>query len=256
MRKASFSFFEASIQADFIGIDLTMSDRKPTAYAGLGANLRVSCLGFLMSDDEIVDAIIKGNPRLVAIDAPLSLPKGMDCLEEDCLCRSISLQNGRACERELAKLGIPCYFTTKKSIIKEMVYRGINLKRELCRRDYEVIEVYPYASKVRLFGKPIPPKTRARGRAFLRERLADLIPDLAPHISKLNHDLCDALVAAYTAYLHNRSETEAVGDPEEGLIWIPLKSLQRLNHRLRGLTDCDNIRARESSTNSEEGGID
>ena len=221
MRKASFSFSEASIRADFIGIDLTMPDRKPTAYAGLSTDLRPCCLGFWDSDDEIVDAIIRWRPRLVAIDAPLSLPKGMDCLEEDCPCRSLLPQKGRACERELAKLGIPCYFTTKKSIIKEMVYRGINLKKELCRRGYEVIEVYPYASKVRLFGKPIPPKTRARGLAFLKEYLAYLIPDLAPYISKLNHDLCDALIAAYTAYLHSRSETEAVGDPGEGLIWIP-----------------------------------
>jgi predicted nuclease with RNAse H fold len=224
VREASFSFSEASIQADFIGIDLTMSDRKPTAYAGLSTDLRLCCLGFWGSDDEIVDAIIKWQPRLVAIDAPLSLPEGMDCLEEDCSCQSLLPQKGRACERELARLGIPCYFTTKKSIIKEMVYRGINLKRELCRRGHEVIEVYPYASKVRLFGRPIPPKTSSRGLSFLGERLAGLIPDLAPHISKLNHDLCDALIASYTAYLHSQSETEAVGDPEEGLIWLPLKS--------------------------------
>jgi len=223
VNKRSFSFCEASTQADFIGIDLTASDRKPTAYAGLGADLRLCCLGFLTSDDAIIDAITEYMPRLVAIDAPLSLPSGMDCLEEACLCQRLSPLKGRACERELARLGIPCYFTTKKSIIKRMVYRGINLKRELCRRGYEVIEIYPYASKVRIFGKPIPPKTRARGRAFLRERLADLIPDLAPYISKLNHDLCDALIAAYTAYLHSRSETEAVGDPEEGLLWIPLQ---------------------------------
>ena len=147
----------------------------------------------------------------------------MNCLEEDCPCQGPLPQKGRACERELAKLGIPCYFTTKKSIIKEMVYRGISLKGELCRRGYEVIEVYPYASKVCLFGKPIPPKASSRGLAFLRERLADLIPDLTPYILKLNHDLCDVLIAAYTAYLHSRSETEAVGDLEEGLIWIPVK---------------------------------
>ena len=242
-------------EADFVGIDLTASNRKPTAYAGLGEDLRLCCLGFVTRDNEMIDAITRRQPRLVAIDAPLSLPQGMDCLDEDCPCQSLLPQKGRACERELARLGSPCYFTTKKSIIKEMVYRGINLKRELCRRDYEVIEVYPYASKVRLFGKPIPPKTRARGCAFLRERIADLIPDLAPHISKLNHDVCDALIAAHTAYLHSRAETEAVGDPEKGLIWIPLKSFERLNRRLRGLTDCDNIRAREGSTNSGEGGI-
>ncbi len=210
-------------QADFIGIDLTASERKRTAYAGLGAGLDLCCLGFLTSDAGIIDAIIENNPHIVAIDAPLSLPWGMDCLEEGCPCQSLSPQKGRACERELAKLGISCYFTTKKSFIKRMVHRGIALKRELSRRGYEVIEVYPYASKVRLFGKPIPPKTRARGRAFLRKRLANLVPDVAPYIPKLNHDLCDALIGAHTAYLHGRSETEAVGDPREGLIWIPSK---------------------------------
>ena len=109
---------------------------------------------------------------MIAIDAPLSLPKGLCCLEDICSCQPISEVKGRNCERELAKLGIPCYFTTKKSIIKAMVYRGIRLKTELEAMGYKVIEVYPYASKLRLFGKPIPSKLNPDGLTFLKQRIS------------------------------------------------------------------------------------
>jgi len=120
--------------------------------------------------------------ELVAIDAPLSLPNGLCCLEESCSCQPRARVKGRSCERELARLGIPCYFTTKKSIIKAMVYRGIRLRTELEAMGYEVIEVYPYASKVRLFGKPIPAKLKPAGLAFLKQHISQLLPDIAPYV--------------------------------------------------------------------------
>ena len=106
-----------------------------------------------------------------------------------------------------------------------MVARGIDLKKELLRRGHEVTEVYPYASKVRLFGKTLPPKTRPSGVKALRERLSSLIPIPAPEQAKLTHDLCDAVIAAYTAYLQHQGLAELIGDPEEGLISIPSKKV-------------------------------
>jgi len=157
----------------------------------------------------------------VAIDAPLRLPKGLCCLEESCSCQPQAGVKGRSCERELAKLGIPCYFTTKKSIIKAMVYRGIRLKTELQSMGYEVIEVYPYASKVRLWGKPIPPKQKPIGLAFLKQHISYLLPNIATYVNGFNHDMCDAAIAAYTAYLHYQGKTELRGEPEEGAICLP-----------------------------------
>jgi len=159
--------------------------------------------------------------ELIAIDAPLSLPKGLCCLEESCSCQPRAKVKGRNCERELARLGIPCYFTTKKSIIKAMVYRGIRLKTELEAMGYKVIEVYPYASKLRLFGKPIPPKLRPEGLTFLKQRICQLLPSITAYIDGFNHDMCDAAIAAYTAFLCTRGKTELCGEPEEGTICLP-----------------------------------
>ena len=54
-----------------------------------------------------------------------------------------------------------------------------------------------------------------------RKHLVSLLPSLARHQPGLNHDLCDALVAAYTAFLAHIDRAELVGDPEEGLITVP-----------------------------------
>jgi len=159
--------------------------------------------------------------ELVAIDAPLSLPKGLCCLEESCPCQSANEVKGRSCERELARLGIPCYFTTKKSIIKAMVYRGIRLKIELESMGYKVIEVYPYASKVRLFGKNIPKKATLAGLVFLKQHISRLLPDIVPYVDGFNHDMCDAAMAAYTAFLHSQGETELYGEAGESAVCLP-----------------------------------
>ncbi len=102
-----------------------------------------------------------------------------------------------------------------------MVYRGIRLKTELEAMGYEVIEVYPYASKVRLFGKNIPKKTTPAGLAFLKQRICQLLPDITAYIDGVNHDMCDAAIAAYTAYLCSRGKTELCGEAEEGAIYLP-----------------------------------
>lgn len=202
----------------FVGIDLTSSRNKPSAYAALDANVGMTWLGLVSADPEIVAIIDKIQPAIVAIDAPLSLPKGLCCLEQGCSCGQALPLAGRACERELARLGIPCFFTSKRSIIKAMVYRARALQQRLSR--HRVIEIYPYATKVRLFGKPIPKKTTPAGLEFLKEHLSTLIPGLERETLK-NHDLCDALIAAYTGYLYSQGMAEPVGDAEEGLIFIP-----------------------------------
>lgn len=216
----------AAVKNQFVGIDLTSSSNKPSACAALDADLSIIRLGLLSTDPEIVATMDKIQPAIVAIDAPLSLPKGLCCLEQGCSCGQALPLAGRACERELARLGIPCFFTTKRSIIKAMVYRAIALSSELSGRGYEVIEIYPHASKVRLFGKSIPSKLTPAGLTALRARVAALMPNLASKAAELSHDLCDALIAAYTAYLYVRGMAEPVGDAEEGLIFIPKLQVQ------------------------------
>jgi len=205
----------------FLGIDLTSAEAKPSACLGLDRELRLTYSGFLHQDSDILKLTSRHRFELVAIDAPLSLPKGLCCLEESCSCQPRGEVKGRNCERQLRKQGIPVFPTTKKTFIKKLIYRGIKLKTELEAMGYEVIEIYPYASKVRLFGRNIPKKTTPAGLAFLKQRICQLLPDIAPYADRFNHDMCDAAIAAYTAYLHSQGKTELCGEPEEGAICLP-----------------------------------
>jgi predicted nuclease with RNAse H fold len=105
-----------------------------------------------------------------------------------------------------------------------LIYRGIELRNSISRevkQDCQVIEVYPFASNVRLFGKAIPRKTTKRAVSFLRDKLRDTLSGMEPYLDMFNHDLCDAAVAAYTALLHYQNRADALGNKEEGLIVIP-----------------------------------
>ena len=205
----------------YLGIDLTSTPRRPSGYAVLDEGGSLAHVGLAREDVELLALSERWCPKVVAIDAPLSLPRGLCCLEETCPCRPVAPNGLKAAERELFQQGISLYATTKRSIIKPMIYRAMRLRCTLEARGIPVIEVYPYASKVRLWGKPIPKKTTAAGRRWLRERLEGLVPGLREHEGRLGHDQLDAVVAAYTAYLYDRGQAEGVGDPDEGLIYVP-----------------------------------
>ncbi len=181
--------------------------------------------GLLGPDEDILSFVEEHQPHVVAIDAPLSLPLGLCCLEEGCPCCPLGEGQGRECERQLSRLGIGSYYTTKRSIIKEMVYRGLKVAKELSERGWPFVEVYPYGSKIRLFGR-LPRKTTRQGRAMLQGHLRRCGLQIPPPEEKLlSHDILDALVAAYTGYLYARGETGALGDPQEGLLHLPRLSL-------------------------------
>jgi hypothetical protein len=203
------------------GIDLTSTPAKPSACLGLDDRLELAYFGFIAHNRDIISVMKFYSPKVIAIDAPLSLPSGLCCLEENCPCQAKFNRKNRQCDQELIREGISCYPTSKKSFIKELIYRGIELKNKLNHLGFEVIEVYPYASKVRLFGKAIPRKNTAQGMAFLRECLADILPGLKPYLGMFNHDLCDAAIAAHTAFLYRQGKAEALGNSEEGLIFVP-----------------------------------
>lgn len=77
-----------NVRADFIGIDLTSSSAKPSAIAGLTQELDIVFYDFLRPDEEIIEAVQRHHPQLVAIDSPLGLPRGLCCLEDDWLASS------------------------------------------------------------------------------------------------------------------------------------------------------------------------
>ncbi len=208
----------------FFGVDLTSTEAKPSACLELDDKLHLVYFGFLTSNTDILALLSFYSPRVIAIDAPLTLPSGLCCLEEDCSCEPKSPRKNRQCDQELRRLGIPCYPTSKKSFVKDLIYRGIELKAMIehrLKQFSEVIEVYPFASKVRLFGKHLPSKTTKEGTNLIRTKLGDILPALKPYLHMFDHDLCDATLAAYTAWLYHENRTKALGDGREGLIFIP-----------------------------------
>jgi predicted nuclease with RNAse H fold len=215
----------------FLGLDLTMPASqtrpvpKPTAYALIDEEQTLIKTGTVRKDSEILELAASLRPDVIAIDAPLGLPRGLCCLELACPCEPKDGLVGRGCSRALSRQGISLYYTTKKSIIKPMVYRGMRLKSWLERDGFEVIEVYPYASKVRLFGKGLIRKSSKCGRCQLQNHLRDRVSGISGcsdcGSALLSHDALDAIVAAYTGYLYSRGETEALGWPDEGQIHIP-----------------------------------
>ncbi len=198
------------------GID--MASAKPSTFAFIDDKLVVNTLvDYNELSHELFINLMEGNVSVIAIDSPLGFPSGMCCLEESCPCQA-SNGNGRLAERELSKLGISSYYTTKKTIIKPMIYKAIQWTQVLRNHGFKVIEIYPYATKVRLFGKPVPSKTKKL--ASLKELVVELGFD-TDSISQCNHDQIDAILAAYTGLLYVQRNTDEVGDVTESKIVIP-----------------------------------
>ncbi len=208
-----------------LGIDLTAGPQRPSACAALDDTGAVAGLVDLRTDEELL--ALAGPARVVAIDAPLGLPAGWCCLEPVCACggcESPTEDRRRAAELALRDAGIPCYWTTRRSIIRRMVYRGIALRNALEAQGKAVLEVYPYGAKLRLWGRPLPKKTAPAGLAFLKERLAALWPSLVID-GAFTHDHADALLAAYTGWLHLHGSTDVLGTAAEGQIVLPKTNL-------------------------------
>ena len=197
------------------GID--MASAKPSTFAFIDDKLSI---GTLVDCNELSTGFIAkltdANITVVAIDSPLGFPSGMCCLEESCPCKP-SKGNGRLAERELSKIGISSYYTTKKTIIKPMIYKAIQWTQFLRHHGFTVIEIYPYATKVRLFGKPVPSKTKHL--SALKELVVGL--GFTQIIFECNHDQLDAILAAYTGLLYIQGQTDEVGDDAESKIVIP-----------------------------------
>src|SRR5207249_11398493 len=126
--------------------DLT-AGRRPSDLAALDLTGERVAFASCLSDDDLLAALCALGADVVAIDSPMGLPAGLCCLEESCSCVPKLGLTGRSAERELARLGIPCFWTTKRTIIKSMIYRAIALKGRLESEGYSVLEVFPYAVK-------------------------------------------------------------------------------------------------------------
>jgi len=208
----------------FVGVDLTAGGR-PSDLAALDSDGAAVVFSRALSDDDLLRAVDDLGGQIVAIDSPMGLPAGLCCLEESCHCAPTRPVTGRSAERALAERGISCFWTTKRTIIKPMIYRAIALKARLESDGYAVLEVFPYAVKRILLGRHLPRKSRPEGLARLIEGAHRLLPACGwPAPWNPTHDALDALYCAITARLFALGEAESLGDDEEVPIILPKRS--------------------------------
>jgi len=175
-----------------VGIDLA-TEKGKTGFCFLKD--RKIETSILKTDKEIIEKIKSAKANVIAIDAPLSLPRD---------------GKTRKAEKELRKMGIRVYPPLIPSM-RNLTLRGIKLRKKL-EKKYRVIEVYPgiFYDK---FGIP-----RKKNRNKLIKLFKNKFGIKAK--GKLNQHELDAITAAVIGKLFLKKKTVAVGDQREGQIII------------------------------------
>ncbi len=188
-----------------LGIDLAGSEKQKTGICILDEKLEAQCF-CLFKDKEILNLIEKIKPKLIAIDAPLTLPKGRKTLKRK------SKIHFRECDRELFKLKIK-FFPITLGPMRKLTERGIKL-RKILEKNYKVIEVFPGATQDIL---KIPRKQKGL------EKLKGGLEKLGIKILKENPngDELDAITCAFTGWLYLKDKARSLGNKKEGQIVVP-----------------------------------
>lgn len=191
----------------FLGIDLAGSEKRDTGIAVIDENLNVLHVSIVHKDSEIIETTKRFRPEIIAIDAPLSLPRGRKNIDEN---------NGihfRKCDLELRKMKIK-FFPITLGPMRMLTKRGIKLKGKLEALGYKVIETYPGAVQDIL---KIPRKSK--GIEKLRNGLLKIGIKNIPERS--THDELDAITCALIAKNYYMGDYVEIGDIYEGTIVLP-----------------------------------
>ena len=186
-------------------IDLAGVPHRPSGLCllrGLRAETAI-----LYSDDEVFSWVEKGNPDLVAVDAPLTLPPGRKSIEER------TGLHFRPCDEELRRRKIP-FFPITLGPMRALTERGILLRKRMELDGYRVIEVYPGGAQD-VWRIPRAKRCLSALRAGL-SRLG--IKGL--EIECTAHEL-DAAAGALVGRLFLKGKAEVYGDFESGAIIMP-----------------------------------
>ena len=182
-----------------VGIDLAGVSKNPTGWT-LWRNKAVSAC-HLYSNNEIIRESVTPKPTIIAIDAPLSLPKkGMM----------------RKADMQMHKLGYPV-FPPRFRAMEKLTLRAIEISQKIIKDGFSIIEVHPTSTRKAL---KMPPKDWSKvQKGFVGMGLEGDIKDraLSPHE-------LDAVTAALTGYLHLNRKTQLIGNTKEGYIVVPLES--------------------------------
>ncbi len=188
-----------------VGLDLSGSINRGSGLCLLdGPNVKTYTVHY---DEEILEKVISFNARIVAIDAPLSLPRGRRSLEDR------SGPHLRECDKELLRRKIR-FFPLTLGPMRKLTERGIRLKNAFKERGFEVFEVYPGGAQDIW---KIPRKNENLEK--LRKSLESI--GLKGDFEKMGHDELDAVTAALVGLLYLIGEYDEYGDRGEGTIIMP-----------------------------------
>lgn len=212
-----------------VGIDLA-AGRGVTAVAALVIGQRskslLESLTYPAADDEITTEALRLRPKVIAIDAPLTLPGPVAAALAGATWVGDPSPYTRAAERDpiWRALGVR---PLPVSFLGGLTFRAIPLAERLrvALPDAEVIEVFPTAS-LRALGIRPAGEGRAAKASIPARRATQVglggwvagLPSLNDAEEPLPSDGLDAVAAALTAAAHARGLTLAAGDLAEGCI--------------------------------------
>ncbi|MCJ7762540.1 DUF429 domain-containing protein [Candidatus Bathyarchaeota archaeon] len=181
-----------------IGIDLAGLSKNPTGLALLKGKAMETSL--IYNDEEILESITRNAPLLIAIDAPLSLPKKGEAFRRE--------------DREMVKRGYRVFPPTLPAM-KTLTLRAIKLNRLIEENTYKTIEVHPTSSRKAL-------QMPLKDWKTIQENLKTLGLKGELEMRQLATHEIDAVTAALTATLHLKNQTEQIGDGKACII-VPKK---------------------------------
>jgi len=185
-----------------VGLDLAGVETRPTGLCVLRRMKAETSLVY--ADEEILKRTEENKPRIVAIDAPLSLPAGRESIEQK---TNVHL---RECDKELLRRRIR-FFPITLGPMRKLTNRGINLRRILENKHFRVIEVYPGGAQD-ILGIP----RKQQGLKQLEEGLERLgVLGLNDRMS--DHEL-DAVTCAIVGKLFLEGKSVTYGTSEQAII--------------------------------------
>lgn len=245
----------------FIGIDPTAGQR-PFSYAAIDIDLQLLALG--EGDMEEVLAFAAGQRQaFVAVSAPRRPNTGL--MGQEDVRQRLTPQprpgrwiNFRVAEYQLRQHNIYCPNTAaEEKNCPNWMRMGFKLYRRLEKLGYkpypvdqgsrQLLEVYPHASYTALLGLVPFQKNTIEGkiqrqlvlfehgmvlsdpmRIFEEITRHRLMQGIFPEEELYSQGELDALVSAYTAWkaANQPEETTTLGDPQEGLVVIPVPELK------------------------------
>jgi predicted nuclease with RNAse H fold len=188
-----------------VGLDLAGAQTRPTGFCRLTEKRAETALIYF--DEEILLKVQESQPKVVAIDAPLSLPPGRKSIEER------TSEHLREADRELLRRGIK-FFPITLGPMRKLTERGMHLKATLEVRGYCVVEAYPGGAQD-ILGIP----RKQRGLDKLKAGLeAQGITGLCGGLS--DHEL-DAVTCALVAKMYVEGKAVTYGEPKRGIVMPP-----------------------------------